>query len=253
MNTIGCYKSHYSLGRSVLTLEPEGKSKPTEPDSIIDIAIEEKLKEVVLVEDTISGYLQAYKNFKDVEIKLIFGLRLTVTPDMTEKTDASLKKDAKYVIFARNTEGYKRLIKISTKASCDGFYYQPRIDFKTLKELWNEEDLKISVPFYDSFLAQNTLTTSLCIPDFSFAKPTFFIEDNELFIDELITPKIQGYCKENDYEMINTKSIYYKTRKDFKNYCVFRCIHNRSTLNKPEISGLTSKEFCLESLKERMK
>ena len=34
------------------------------------------------------------------------------------------------------------------------------------------------LPFYDSFIFNNIMSFSSCIPDFSFCSPTFFVEDN---------------------------------------------------------------------------
>jgi hypothetical protein len=55
------FKSHCSLGRSILTLDkPKDEKNPEVSDSVFDIASEEGLKEVFLVEDNMTGFLQAY-------------------------------------------------------------------------------------------------------------------------------------------------------------------------------------------------
>ena len=38
MDLVPLFKSHYSIGKSVLTYKSEGVSKENEPDSIVDIA-----------------------------------------------------------------------------------------------------------------------------------------------------------------------------------------------------------------------
>jgi len=40
------------------------------------------------------------------------------------------------------------------------------------------------------------------------------------------------------------------TREDFKAYLTFRCINNRTTLNKPNLEHMCSTEFSFESWKE---
>ena len=45
--TIPVFKSHYSIGKSILTLEAPAKVKEGGADSIIDIALDAGLKEVV--------------------------------------------------------------------------------------------------------------------------------------------------------------------------------------------------------------
>ena len=59
------FKSHYSLGRSILTLEKVGETPDNYPDSILDIAKENELKKIFLVDVNMSGFLQGYSNAKE--------------------------------------------------------------------------------------------------------------------------------------------------------------------------------------------
>ncbi len=248
LKIIPLFKSHYSIGRSILTLEKE--SVANGPDSVISLAKETSSDKAFLVEDSMTGFLEGFKNLKNEGIHLAFGLRLTICPDITDKSEESLGKSSKYILFAKNLNGYKRLIKISSTASIKGFYYEPRIDFKTLKALWDEKDLNLCVPFYDSFIFKNVLGSSMCVPDFSSIRPTFFCESNNLPFDSIIEKKVKEYCSKNDFEFVAAKSIFYKNKSDFKSYLTFRCINERTTLNKPELSHMCSDEFSFESWKE---
>jgi len=60
-----------------------------------------------------------------------------------------------------------------------------------------------------------------------------------------------SFAEKNKLEVFNAKSIYYTDRKDFKTYLTFRCINNRSVLNKPDIEHMSSNEFSFESWKEK--
>lgn len=245
------FKSQYSLGRSILTLEQADSHQENGPDSIVDIALENDLSKVFLVEDSMSGFLQAHKNLSEKNIKLVFGFRVTACPDIEDKSEDSRSKSAKYVILCKNTAGYKRLIKIATDSSRLGFYYEPRVDFKILEKYWHDDDLQLCVPFYDSFVYKNLLTSSICIPNFDFTKPVFFSEYNDLPFDYLLKDKVEDYCENNNYNIIKTKSIYYKNKKDFKAYLTFRCVNNRSTLSKPQLDHMSSNNFCMEMWKEQ--
>jgi DNA polymerase-3 subunit alpha len=247
MEVLPLFKSHYSIGRSILTLEDE-ENEENQPDSIIDIAKDNKLKEIYLVEDNMTSFLQAYTNTKKYNINLRYGLRITLTDDIKDKTDDSRQKNCKFVIFFKNQDGYKNLINIFTTAAKDGFYYEPRIDYKTLKSLWDEKNLLLAIPFYDSFIFNNTLKGSVCVPDIEFTKPILFIENNNLPFESIVKAKVLNFSKTNNLKTIETKSIYYKNKKDFKAYLTFRCINNRSTLNKPELQHMTSNRFSFESL-----
>jgi DNA polymerase III alpha subunit len=246
---IPLFKSHYSLGRSILTLNlPKEEGDDLSSDSVFDIAKESSMKEIHLVEDGMAGFLEAYTNAKEVGVKLIFGLRLTFCPNHSDKSEEGRANSFKNIIFIKNEKGYKDLIKIYTCAAQDGFYYEPRMDFGTLKSMWTD-DLLLGIPFYDSFLYNNKYTNSQCIPNFSFTEPVFFVEDNDALLDESLTDAVINFCKDK-YETVRSKSIYYKNKEDFSAYLTHRCISKRTSLDKPNFDGMCSNEFCYESYKE---
>jgi len=232
-----------------LTLEDKQKTD-SYPDSIIQIAKENGFSEIFLLEDNMSSFLEAYFNTKNNNIKLNYGLRISITESIKEKTEESRQKNSKICIFCRNKDGYKSLTKMYSIASKDGFYYEPRLDYEILQKNWSD-NLILSIPFYDSFIFNNSLRNSICVPQFNFVKPNIFIEDNGLPFDDIIKEKAYSFAKENDLDIYKTKSIYYKNRKDFKTYLTFRCINNRSVLNKPEIEHMSSNEFSFESWKSK--
>jgi len=244
---IPLFKSHYSLGRSILTLDMPKEFSDDRSDTIFDIVddITPELKDVFLVEDSMAGFLEAYSNAKELKKKLIFGLRLTFCPDCLEKSEEGRKNSYKNIIFIKNEAGYKQLIKIYTYAAQDGFYYEPRLDFKTLKNFWTE-DLVLAIPFYDSFLYNNKYTDSQCVPDFSFNEPMFFIEDNDTLLDKDMGKAVETFC-EGGYEIIKTQSIYYRKDEDFLSYLTARCINKRTTTEKPNFDGMCSDQFSIES------
>ena len=248
---IPLFKSHYSIGRSILTLEKEDSSVEDGPDSIIDICKENNIKDLFLVDDSMGGFLEGYENCKSSGINFRFGLRITVCADRFEKNAEALLTESKYVIFAKNTDGYKKLIKIYTAAAKDGFYYAPRIDHIFLSQIWDDEDLSLVIPFYDSFLHKNSLHGSLCLPSFDYTKPTLFLEDNNLFLDKILEEKVKSFANANGSDTQKTKSIYYKNRLDFIAYLTFRCINKRTDLNKPEFEHMSSNDFCIEDWRKQ--
>ncbi len=245
MNSIPLFKSHYSIGRSILTLEKKGDSKENGPDSIVDIASEYGLKNVFLIDDCFSGALEAYTNCKNAELTLTFGVRMTCVPDLNEKNEESLKKEHKLVVLAKSKSAYQKLVKIYTKAAKDGYYYEPRIDFNSLNELWDEE-LELFIPFYDSYLFKNLLTLSNIVPDFGKINPIYVIENHGLPFEFILTNHIEKL----DCNAIKAHSVYYKKREDFLAFLSKRCINKRATLEKPECEHMHSDSFCIEAWKE---
>lgn len=245
MKSLPLFKSHYSLGKSILTLDKPAGNIEKNPCSIIDLALHAKLEVLPLVEDNMTSFLEASKHCDDKKIKLLYGLRLCVTKDITKQDEISLKNRAKYIVFAKNNEGYKALIKIWSCAAREGFYYNPCIDFPNLKKFWND-NLMLVVPFYDSFLHLNALEGHYHVPEFDSLKPTFFLENNELPFDPYLRKKALTYCDKNSFESVEASSIYYRSKLDFIAYMTFRCISERTNIEKPELNHMGSDSFNFE-------
>lgn len=247
MQSIPLFRSHHSIGRSTLTLEKKGDSVESGPSSIVDIAVKHKLDKVFLIETSYSGIIEAYQNLSKEGIKLFFGLRLVAVEDSSVKDEESLKSEHKICIVALNKTGENILKKIYTSAATDGFYYVPRISLKFLREIWTK-DLQLWIPFYDSYVYENAINARNIVPNFGKIKLHYLYEDNYLPVDTLI----QEALKDKD-PLIKTKTILYENKNDFKAYLAFRCIQNRSTVSKPQLDGMSSNEFCIESWREQNK
>ena len=246
------FKSHFSIGKSILTLDLPSKCSEHGSDSVFKIAEDNNFKEVILVEDSFNGFLQAKKNAEELDMKLIFGIRFLIAEDIDEKLSRDNNNKHRIIIFAKNDEGIKSLYKIYNRAFAKGFGH---LNYKFLKESWNE-NLKIAVPFYDSFLFANLISFSNCVPDFTFCDPTFFIEKNNLPFDFVVEPAVKKYCKENKLKTQLVKTIYYKKREDAKAFQTYKCLCSRSfgrqsTLEEPNLNHFGSNEFCIESWKQQ--
>ena len=250
-NIIACFRTHYSLGRSTLTLDKYDSKIPeikeNAPVSICAIAKKHSLKEVFLIDSSFSGFIEAYENLSEIDVQLRFGVKLVVCDDINKKDDGSRVNESKLIVFLKNSNAYKDAIKIYSKAATDGFYYYPRIDWNHLKALWTE-NLLLAFPFYDSFLHNNLLTYKCSIvPDWGQIKPAFFVCEHSLPFDGLIKDAVNEYTRQNGLEVIKGHNVYYYSSSDYSSYVVFRCINNRSTLNKPDLEFFTSSDFSFES------
>ena len=238
---IPLFKSHYSIGRSILTLEEINER--TKKRSVFALAQEGGLKEVVLVEDSLIGFLEARKKCETYGFELRFGLRISIS----NAPDNEGACQHKVIVFAKDSEGCKLLNKIYTNAFG---YGEGVLKEEYLREIWTEDHLKLAIPFYDSFIFNNAMSFASCTPDFSFADPTFFIEDNGLPFDGLVSDKVDSYCDRNCYDIEETKSVFYKHRKDFAAYQTYKCICNRTfktrDLNVPNFDHQGSDSFCFE-------
>jgi DNA polymerase III alpha subunit len=253
---IPLFKSDYSFGSSILTLEFEEKDDlfgpkfdPNAANSVFQIAKEAGLDEVVLIDDNLTGFPLARKSAKKIGKKLIFGLRLSMRNSTDDKDKQS---DHKVIVFAVNDDGYRLLVKIFSKAFTE---HKGFLTYSELQSFWDETKVRLFIPFYDSFLWNNNTSFSDCIPDLNFSKPVFFIEDNGLPLDYVIGAAVREFCGEK-YPIVAAKSILYKEKKDFlalqayKLSC-FKSFGKSSNLEKPNLEHFGSDEFCYESWKEK--
>ena len=246
---IPLFKSNYSIGKSILTLErPCASPDTTKADSILQIAQDNNLKKLILVEDSMIGFLEAFKACKSLDIHLIFGLRIFCCNSVldTEKQ----KSQHKIIIFAKDDHGCRLLNRIYSEAFCSNSGF---VDCDILSKIWQEKHLKLAIPFYDSFIYNNNFSFGNCLPNFkSFTNPSYFFERNNLPFDFLLEQEVLKF----DTNALLVKSIYYKSKKDVFAYQTYRCITNRSfgkeqSLSSPQLNHFGSDEFCWESFLEQ--
>lgn len=84
---------------------------------------------------TMSGAIEFYKAAKSAGIKPIIGIETYVAARSRHDRDPA-KDKARYhlTLLAMNQQGYQNLMKLSTTANLEGFYYKPRIDHELLEQ-----------------------------------------------------------------------------------------------------------------------
>ena len=221
------------------------------PQSIVKICKDYNIKQCFGVSRFMNGFYEAKNNLYKEKIDFNFGLDLIMCNDSKVHDEQSLINNHKIIIFGKGESGIQDIIKIYNKchADIDNFYYESRFDYKQLKGLWTD-NLIMVIPFYDSFLHLNTLTFATIVPDL-FIKPILFKEIGiNLPFDSLINSAIDNFNKNNDFEVQNVKTICYYKKADAIAYQVYRCISNRSTLQKPELDFFCSNQFSFEKFLE---
>lgn len=234
---IPLFKSHYSLkGRSILDV-----------NAIIELHQASDNKHLVLVEDSFASFRKFRQRCEKEKINFVFGIRLkTVQSKMDEKP-------SKLIFFAKNAEGINNLRRIYSKAF-EAKNEAVKIDWVVENEL--QHNVKVAVPFYDSFIYNNLFYFGLSHLDLTKFDVEYFEEDNNHPHDHLISQRLRKFTDKNIQQV---KSIYYENREDFKAFQAFKAICNRSgggrppVFDNPQIEGLCSNEFCWESYNERNK
>ena len=99
------FKTHFSIGRSILRI-----------DDVDRICTDEKIEEIFLVEDTMTGFPEAFRTLGD---RLRFGFRFSIYNE-----DLSEDSESKMIAFPNGDAGAKELYSLYTQ-SFDKKNHQP--------------------------------------------------------------------------------------------------------------------------------
>ena len=104
---------------------------------MLDRALEVGMDAIAITDHgTLSGVIEFYNAAKKKGVKPIIGFEAYVAPRrMHEKTGKIDANPYHLILLAKDYQGYQNLMKLSTSAHLDGFYYKPRVDRELLAEL----------------------------------------------------------------------------------------------------------------------
>jgi DNA polymerase-3 subunit alpha len=116
--------THYSL------LEGLTKIKP-----LVERAKKNKMEAVAMTDNgNMYGAIEFYKTCEANDIKPIIGIDAYITPGKyTDKVAGVDNVRYRLTLLAETVEGYKNLMRLTSIAYTEGFYYKPRIDKDLLR------------------------------------------------------------------------------------------------------------------------
>ncbi len=80
------------------------------------------------------GVIEFFQKCKKAGIKPIVGVEAYLAPgSRADKVSKDDEKNYHLLLLAKNNEGYRNLLKLTSIAHLEGFYYKPRIDWEVLK------------------------------------------------------------------------------------------------------------------------
>ena len=105
-------------------------------DDLLDHVKEHKMDTVAITDHgAMYGAIEFYKKAKAQGIKPIIGMEAyTTNVSIEDRPERSKIKNYHLLLLAKNNEGYKNLMKLTSLAHTKGFYYRPRVDRETLKK-----------------------------------------------------------------------------------------------------------------------
>jgi len=176
----------------------------------------------------VAGNLKFQFACKDAGITAIHGCELYIVPDLYNKNKND--KRGHITVLVKNEAGWENLCKMITIASLDGFYYRPRIDYKTFLE--HCEGLVVLTGCSNSFLTKDSSekATDFLVALYEKIGPDLYLE---------IQPhKLQGQININsmcldfqdqigDIKLVATNDCHYIEEADSSIHDVLLCIQTK--------------------------
>ncbi|WP_121628209.1 DNA polymerase III subunit alpha [Poseidonibacter antarcticus] len=208
------------------------------------------------------GAISFYNAMRDEGIKPIIGMEAYIHNN-EELNDKTTRQRFHLCLYAKNQEGYKNLMYLSSQAYIHGFYYYPRINKKLLRENsgglvcsaaclqgeinWNlntqnERNVKNGAKGYEGAKAAALEYKEIFGDDFYLEIMRHGIGDQH-FIDN----QILKLGRELDIKVVATNDTHYLNQKDADAHEAFMCIAMNKLYDDPNRLRHSVHEFYLKS------
>ncbi len=170
---------------------------------------------------------------------------------------AALEQVNHIILLARDMEGYRNLMKLSSRGYTEGFYYRPRVDFELLAE--HSEGLlalgacikgivsdEIIKGRYDEARKRAGRLRDI------FGEENFYFEvqNHRLPEEEKATKGLIALSKEMGIPIVATNDCHYINREDAKAHDVLLCLQTGRDLDDPNRLRFANDEFYLKTPEE---
>ena len=202
------------------------------------------------------GALEFYQKASVHGVKPIIGQEFYIAPkSMTNKEPK--EKPYHLIILAKDEEGYKNLIYLSSMAYLKGFYYKPRID-KQLLSAHSEGLIGMSaclsgeVPYYIRNDMHEEAERAAGEYIDIFGKDNFYFElmNNGIKEQLIVNERLIELASRIGIKTVATNDIHYLNREDAKNHDVLLCIQTGKTVNDPRRMRFKTDQFYFRTAEE---
>jgi DNA polymerase III subunit alpha len=203
----------------------------------------------------IDFYKQAYAN----GIKPIIGCELYVAPrSRFDKTTSSIGEATRHLlVLVKNMQGYKNLMKLTSAAHIEGFYYRPRVDKELLKEC--RDGLIASSACLHGEIASHIVRGNMEDARKSareyleiFGEGNFYLEimENGIPDQKIANQGLIALSKELSIPLVATNDCHYLNRDHAEAHNVLLCIQTGKTIEDNDRMGMATDQFYVKSPEE---
>ena len=205
------------------------------------------------------GVIEFYKACKEYNIKPIIGVEFYISPG--SRTEKNIQKDNSHIILiAKNKTGYKNLVKLSSLAFLEGFYYNPRID-RELLEQYHEGLICLSgclLGEIPKLIIQEKIEEAENLSNYYrelFGRDSFFLEIQIHGIKEekIVAKGLYNISKRLRIPLVATNDCHYLDQDDAEAHDVLLCIGTKKKVSDTNRMKFKGNSFYFKSEEEMAK
>jgi len=202
---------------------------------------------------TLGGVVKFYNAAREVGIKPIIGLELYMATDRRSRAGVK-EKNAHLTLLARDQTGYRNLVKLSTRAYLEGYYYKPRADWELL-ERYHEGLIALTGCMSgkaSQLLGDGDEAAALAevrrLADV-FGPENVYVELQDAGLPEQreLLPRLARLAEQLGLRTVATNDVHYLRHEDAHAHDALLCIQTQSNLADEVRMRYGSDEFYLKS------
>ncbi len=228
-------------------------------DDVIAAAREAGMPALALTDHgNMFGAVEFYRKARAAGIKPILGVEAYITPGhRTDRQLAAGGDNNHLVLLAENEAGYRNLLKLTTRAYLEGFYYKPRIDRELLAR-HSEGLIGLSAclkgEVNQRILANREKEAEEKARDYLeiFGPGNFFLElqDHGIAEQRQANEVLRGIARRVGIPLVVTNDCHYLRQSDAEAHDVLLCIGTQRRLADEDRLRYASNAFYLKSADE---
>ena len=206
------------------------------------------------------GVINFYKACKKAGIKPIIGMEAYVSPRANTMKEGRIDS-ANYhlVLLAENNEGYQNLIKITSNACIDGFYYRARTDIHHLRQ-WHNGLICLSACLggeVQTYISQGDMDRALetaIMYDNLFGRGNYFLElqDHGIPEQKIVNEGLIEIHEKTGIPIVCTNDCHYMAPEDYDHHDVLMAMQAKVTIYDEKRKKYGSDQFYIKSPDEML-
>jgi len=206
------------------------------------------------------GALEMYQKAQKAGIKPVIGVEAYVAPksrfDKTPTLDT--RRNNHLILLAKNNTGYKNLVKLTTLAHLEGFYYKPRMDKEILRQ-YSEGIIATSAciagEVSQAILEKDIKKAEEIIREFQeiFGKENYYLELEDhptLEGQTMINNALIELSKKTGAPVVAANDIHYVYKEDDKIQDILLCIQMNKTVQDTDRMSMMGEDYSMKSPEE---